>query len=77
MIGVSACVVNPQGCNAVAKAFLEVIVREELPKSSILNLSSDEQQGGRLLMSGVLQLSCKLTYATRVEKPDVVYANYL
>jgi len=43
MIEVNARVVNSQDCNVVAKAFLEVVVREQLSQSKILDLSLDEQ----------------------------------
>ena len=43
VIGVSACVVNSQGCHTVAKVFLEVVVGEKFSKSKILDLSSHEQ----------------------------------
>lgn len=43
MIEVNARVVNSQGCNVIAKAFLEVVVREQLSQSKILGLSLDEQ----------------------------------
>ena len=43
IIEVNARVVNSQDCNVIAKAFLEVVVREQLPQSKILGLSLDEQ----------------------------------
>jgi hypothetical protein len=43
MIEVNAHVINSQDCNVVAKAFLEVVVKEQLSQSKILDLSLDEQ----------------------------------
>jgi hypothetical protein len=77
MIGVSAYVINSQGYNAVAKVFPRIVVREEFPKSNVLGLSSDEEEGRRSLIRGILQLPYQLTYTTKVEKPEVVDPNHL
>ena len=77
MIGVSARIVNPQGCNAVANVLLEVVVRENFPKSGVFDLSSDEEDGRRSLARWVLQVPGQLIHSTGVEEPEVVDADNL